>query len=503
LNIAVAPANSSSIADTLTSFTVTLQPGQTYVAVANGVLDPSLFAVNPSSQSTAFNLWLHSGMTVASATGSTVDLTALHGATDALTVDVLLQSVSTPLIDGLTYGEFSNPLSVGADSYVLNVTPSSFNNTILASYDADLTGAGGGSAVLFASGFLIPAANQNGPPFGLFAAFSDGSVIELPPHTSARVQVIHNAADPVADSVDVYAGAVLLLPNFAFRTATPFVEVPAGQPIQLGIALNNSSSAADTIPGLGTTLNLTPGQTYVILANGVVNSTGFAPNPDGRSTAFQYIVKENVRESATATGDVDFFIVHGCTDAPTVDVLANNTVTLADNAAYTDATGYLSVPAASYTIGITPAAGTPVLLEYTADLSTLAGQSATVFASGFLDPTTNQGGAGFGLYAALNNGTVVPFQPIINTIEGPVNEMSAVSYPNPAGREVRISVAGQLSAETNVTVTDAFGRTVKAFRPEITGSSFIMDVSGLSNGLYHLSLVSGSGYSRVSFMVAR
>lgn len=503
LNIAVAPGTSTSVADTITSFTVTLQPGQTYVAVANGVLDTTTFAVNPSNQSIAFNLWLRSGMTTSSATSGTVDLTALHGATDALTVDVLLQSVSTPLIDGLTYGEFSNTLTVGANAYVLNVTPSSFNNVILASYDADLTAAGGGSAVLFASGFLNPAANNGGAAFGLFAAFADGSVIELPAHNAARVQVIHNAADVIADSVDVYAGAVLLIPNFTFRTATPFVEVPTGQPIQIGIALANSSSAADTIPGLGTTLNLTAGQTYVILANGVTNPSQYAANPDGRSTAFQFIVKENVREQAAVSGDVDFFIVHGCTDAPTVDVLANNTITLADNAAYTDATGYLNVPAASYTVGITPAAGTPVLLEYIADLSTLGGQSAVVFASGFLTPSANQNGSAFGLYAALTDGTVVPFQPLINAINDVAVEAPAALYPNPASGELRIVSKTDFAVNTTYTVTDAFGRIVSVNPLESNGSSARIDVSTLSNGVYHLTLVSAERQVRASFVIAR
>ncbi|MFM2136577.1 MAG: hypothetical protein RL021_1977 [Bacteroidota bacterium] len=503
LNIAVAPGTSTSVADTITSFTVTLQPGQTYVAVANGVLDTTAFSVNPSSQSIAFNLWLRSGMTTASASSGTVDLTALHGATDALTVDVLLQSVATPLIDGLTYGEFSSTLTVGANAYVLNVTPSSFNNVILASYDADLTAAGGASAVLFASGFLNPAANNGGSAFGLFAAFADGSVIELPAHNSARVQVIHNAADVIADSVDVYAGAVLLIPGFAYRTATPFVEVPAGQPIQIGIALANSTSAADTIAGLGTTLNLTPGQTYIILANGVTDPAQYAANPDGRSTAFQFIVKENVREQAAVAGEVDFFIVHGCTDAPTVDVLANNTITLADNAAYTDATGYLNVPAASYTIGITPAAGTPVLLEYTADLTTLGGQSAVVFASGFLTPSANQNGSAFGLYAALTDGTVIPFQQLINGVSDATVETFSAVYPNPASGELRVVAMSDFTGKTTCTVSDAFGRIVSMNPIELRGRNGRIDVSGLPNGVYHLTLTAEDRQVRASFVIAR
>ena len=44
--------------------------------------------------------------------------------------------------------------------------------------------------------------------------------------------------------------------------------------------------------------------------------------------------------------NVDFFVLHGSTDAPTVDVLARRVATLVDNAAYGDITDYITVPAA-------------------------------------------------------------------------------------------------------------------------------------------------------------
>ena len=53
----------------------------------------------------------------------------------------------------------------------------------------------------------------------------------------ARLQVIHNAADPIADEVDVYLNGTLALDNFAFRTATPFIDVPAGVEINIGLHL--------------------------------------------------------------------------------------------------------------------------------------------------------------------------------------------------------------------------------------------------------------------------
>ena len=47
-------------------------------------------------------------------------------------------------------------------------------------------------------------------------------------YSQARVQVIHNSADAAAAVVDVWLNDQLLLDNFAFRTASPFIDAPAG-----------------------------------------------------------------------------------------------------------------------------------------------------------------------------------------------------------------------------------------------------------------------------------
>ena len=109
--------------------------------------------------------------------------------------------------------------------------------------------------------------------------------------------------------------------------------------------------------------------------------------------------------------------MHGATDAPAVDVIARDVATLVDNAAYTDMTDYIPVPAASYILDVTPAEDNrTIVASFTADLSGLAGGSAVVFASGFLDPAANQNGEAFGIYAALANGTVVAFPSLITDI---------------------------------------------------------------------------------------
>ena len=406
LEIGVAPGNSTSVNDTLKNFSVMLASGQRYVAIANGVLNPSGFASNPDGKSTAFTLFLKDNIRNASSSSTDVDFIGVHGASDAPTVDIIARNVAT-LVDNAAYGNITGYLTVPASSYILDVTPGGDNTTIVASFTADLSTLGGGAAVVFASGFLDPMMNQNGAAFGLWAALPNGTVVEFPTTSTARLQVIHNAADPGAASVDVYVNGARLLDDFAFRTATPYIDVPAGVELNIGVAPGTSTSVNDTLKNFQVTLM--NGQTYVAIANGVLNPSNFALNPDGRSTAFTLFLQDNMREAATST-DVDFRAVHGSSDAPTVDVIARNVATLVDNAAYGDITGYLTVPASSYILDVTPGGdNTTIVASFIADLSTLGGGAAVVFASGFLDPMMNQNGAAFGLWAALPNGTVVEF----------------------------------------------------------------------------------------------
>nr|HMT30973.1 DUF4397 domain-containing protein [Bacteroidia bacterium] len=223
IQIGVAPGNSTSVNDTIKNFTVVLTSGVKYVALASGVLNPASFAVNPDGISTAFDLSIIANAQSVSGIPGNVDLAVNHGATDAPTVDVVARNVAI-LVDNAAYRDVTGYLSVPADDYILDVTPGNDNSTIVASFDASLSALGGNAGVVFASGFLDPAANQNGSPFGLFVAFPSGIVAALPQVSLARLQVIHNAADPAASTVDVYLNGTLTLDDFEFRTATPFID---------------------------------------------------------------------------------------------------------------------------------------------------------------------------------------------------------------------------------------------------------------------------------------
>ena len=146
----------------------------------------------------------------------------------------------------------------------------------------------------------------------------------------------------------------LLINDFKFRTASPFIDAPSGIPLTIGIAPSTSLSADESIATF--TYTLTDGEKYVIIANGVLNPADFAVNPDSISTGFNLFVNAGMRESSLDPNNLDFVFFHGASDAPNVDAIARDVATVVDNASYTDFTGYVSVPADKYFIDVTPGA---------------------------------------------------------------------------------------------------------------------------------------------------
>ena len=321
---------------------------------------------------------------------------------------------------------------------------------------------------------------------------------------TARLQVIHNAADPAAASVDIYlmnhGDELLKLDDFAFRAATPFVDAPAGVDLDVIIAGPTSTGPSDqaiaTIP-IGQLADM---EKYVVFANGVLDPNMFAANPDEVATAFELLVKPMAREEALSE-NVEFFVLHGATDAPTVDVIARDVATLVDNAPYTAITDYIEVPAASYVLDVTPGSDNETIVaSFTADLSGLAGGSAVVFASGFLDPSANQNGEAFGIFAALADGNVIEFSNLITDIRtnDGINVPESFSlnqnYPNPFNPSTVISFTLPKSENVSLKIYNILGSEITTLvNDELNAGSYSIDfdAANLASGTYIYQITAG------------
>ena len=492
-SIAIAPSTSTSVTQAIATFPVVLEANETYVVVANGIVSGTGYSPAP-----AFGLDVYDMGREAALVPANTDVLVVHGSTDAPTVDVFVPGAGT-IVDDAAYGDFAGYLELNTADYTLNITDAS-GAVVVRSYQAPLStlNLDGEALVVVASGFLNPANNSNGAAFGLWVALpSGGALVELP-ESNARLQVIHNSADAAAAQVDVYLDGSLLLDNFAFRTATPFIDLTAEVSHSIAIAPSTSTSVTQAIATFPVVLEAN--ETYVVVANGIVSGTGYSPAP-----AFGLDIYQGARESAGNAANTDILVAHGSTDAPIVDVKAGS-VTLVNDIAYGEFDGYLEVPTSNLTIDITDQSGSVVVASYAAPLQTLSlqGDAITVVASGFLNPANNSGGASFGLWVALSTGgALVPLGNVTSVEEE--NEVSQMEiFPNPANNNFQLGITILNESLVSVNIVDMQGRIVFAANHGVLskGNHVIsLDASELSAGTYVITVLANGSTKNLRLMV--
>jgi len=492
-DVVIQPSNSADTTNALARFTYNLTGGQKYMLVANGIVIPTGY--NPA---TPFSLYPFAGAREMAASASNTDVLAFHGSTDAPVVDIVETGVGAgTIIDNFAYGTYAGYLELPTADYVLEVRDETGTVTV-AAYSAPLStlGLNGQALAVLASGFLNPANNNNGPAFGLYVALpSGGDLIQLPAYVAptARVQVMHNSADAAAQTVDVWLNDQLLLDDFAFRTASPFIDAPAEVDFDVVIQPSNSSDTTNALARF--TYNLAADGKYILIANGIVSGSGYTP-----VQPFNIYVYDMAREEATNASNTDVLVFHGSTDAPVVDVVEvfAGAGTIVNNLAYGTFAGYLELPNANYQLDIRNEAGDVTVATFNAPLADLglSGQALAVVASGFLDPSANSNGPSFGLYAVLpSGGTFLPLGVTTGVEENVINTASFSTYPNPVSDKLNVAFTLETSSDVNYSVYNASGMMVKSGKPGLMANSnqiLTINVSDLPSGLYVVRVTAGN-----------
>jgi len=227
---------------------------------------------------------------------------------------------------------------------------------------------------------------------------------------TARVQIIHNVADAAAASVDVWLNDTKLLENFAFRTATPFINAPAG--VEFTVAIQPPGSTSNENPLWSEKYTLAEGETYILVANGIVSASGYEP-----SKPFDIYVYNMGREEASNASRTDILVHHGSTDAPTIQVVEAGVGygRIIDNISYGEFEGYFELPTSDkYRLNLFEAVnGTFATYEVPLSSLGLDGDAITVVASGFFNPENNSNGDELSLWVATAEGGDLIELPII------------------------------------------------------------------------------------------
>jgi LPXTG-motif cell wall-anchored protein len=177
---------------------------------------------------------------------------------------------------------------------------------------------------------------------------------------NAMVRVVH--ASPDAPAVDVYVNGNVTLEDVPFFTVSDYLSLPAGD-YRFQITPAGEPVDAAVIDASAT---LAAGSAYTVAATGeVANITAT-------------VIEDDL--SAPAAGEAKVRVYHFSPDAPAVDVKLADGTALIENLAFPDASDYLSVPAETYDLQVTPAGDSAVVIDLP-DTALAAGNIYSVFAT--------------------------------------------------------------------------------------------------------------------------
>lgn len=174
------------------------------------------------------------------------------------------------------------------------------------------------------------------------------------------VRVAHFSPD--APNVDVYVDGDRVIADLAYESLTPYLEL---QPGTYTVTIT-AAGDADTVAFEG---DLWLGRAfYTVAAIGELEGGTFRP----------HVLVDD--------GSVLLRAVHASPDAPAVDLYVNDGDSpVVEDLAFGDATNYIAIPAADYTLDVRPA-GDSATTVASFDLALERGLAYTGFAVGYLEP---------------------------------------------------------------------------------------------------------------------
>ncbi len=501
IQIGLAPGNSTSFADTIKTWLYFFDADSNYVAMATGVAGAG-YAANPDAISNALDIVLKEGVVIANGSGTNVSVNFANGVSDAYGLDVRIRSGGPLLFNNQAYNTVAGYLQLPAYYYAWEVLKQD-SSVLLNAWILNLSTYAGSGMYIFSSGFITPGSNNGGAQFDLFGALPSGQVIAFPRRQTASVQFIHNCADPIADTMDVYINGAKYFAGFEYKNSSPVLGImTANFPIDIGMAPGGSASVNDTF--WHEIRFFSPGQVYIGVAQGNVGS-GMAANPDGGSNDFNLFLQNPGQIQAVVNTNFDFYTLHGMPDGPTLDIKQQGGSTLVDNISFGESLAYQAVTTASYLWDIQDSTGTTTFETRVADFSARAGQAGVILSSGYLNPANNNNGAPYGLYLATTaGGPFIPL-PLYSSINDLNQEIGLSLFPNPNNGTLFINFNLKQTERVSIDITDINGRVVKnAFSETVTGKQNIsVNISDLSNGMYFARITTSEKTSNNKFILVK
>ncbi len=269
-----------------------------------------------------------------------------HFSPDAPAVDIFINGARA--IENLSFRRVTGYLEVPAGSYEVGIAPAGGDPIFTTSLSVEA----GKVYTAWANGLLGGSGAQ---------AFTVTPSVDAS-FDVARIRAVHAVPAIAGSPVDVYVNGAKVV-TFDFFDVTDYIPVFAGD-YDVRVVLAGGDPASEAV--IQASVTVEGGKDYSIIARGTLDDLGATVLEDDNS--------------APAAGNVRVRAAHFSPDAPAVDIFINGARTI-ENLSFTEATGYLEVPAGSYEVGIAPAGGDPI---FTASLSVEAGKVYTAWANGLL-----------------------------------------------------------------------------------------------------------------------
>lgn len=206
----------------------------------------------------------------------------------------------------------------------------------------------------------------------------------------------------------MYPGSSNTYAPLKYQNATPMT---LGYTSSFSIA--NILTTTPTVTFASYQVSFPPRQNAVMVMSGVVSTSGYAPNPDGRSIVLRPFITPATNATFDAngynTGSPIFVFFHGCTDAPVLDIYVRGVGIVASNLKYGDFSPYFPLPRANYILDLRKAGTSTIVASFSAaflsgflmrvgnrdttppPIGVISGTPHTAIISGFLNPQNNRG----------------------------------------------------------------------------------------------------------------
>ncbi|HKL29468.1 MAG TPA: DUF4397 domain-containing protein [Natrialbaceae archaeon] len=202
----------------------------------------------------------------------------------------------------------------------------------------------------------------------------------------AKLRVAH--ASPDAPAVDVFVNDATVIDGLEFREVTGYLEVPTGD-YTIEVAVTDGGP---TVFGPVTVPLAAEDYTAVALGEAFSDDTEFTVS-----------LFEDTNGANIGNDESRIRAIHASPDAPAVDVTVNdNALTVFDDVAFGESSGYAVVPAGTYEVEIRPGTGGDPVFE--AEVTFEGRSTYTAFAMGYLTPDDEDADEPFGLVPTLDAG---------------------------------------------------------------------------------------------------